>query len=361
MIYRRRGWSGRSVRTALVASVAAAGLALTACSSGTSGSSGDNGAGGDSAGSDKGKTYRIAFLASSSQNGYNQAVMKGLEEKAAEYGNVKVTILDGQFDAQVQFNQLQDAAASGKYDGIVIVPNDTVGIAAAVPDAAAKKIPIVTALFPIGPDLAKLKPQVDGIVSTVASPPAEGATKQAELAAEYCKDKNPCNVVLLIGQLQFPFDKLRHDSYKAVLAKHPNIKVVATAEGNYDRDQSLKAMTDVIQANKQIDVVLSNADQQTFGAVIALQNAGRDLSKMYITGGGGTTEAVKSVRDGLWKEAYLNFPVSMGQAALEQLINSLTGKPVTDVVDADHIGPLPPFVDKAALDAKPDFLGQWDG
>jgi ribose transport system substrate-binding protein len=356
MINRRRSWSGRSVRTALIASVAAAGLALTACSSGSSGSSGDNGNGGD-----KGKTYNVAFLASSSQNGYNQAVYKGLQEKAAELGNVKVTILDGQFDAQVQFNQLQDAAASGKYDGIVIVPNDTVGIAAAVPDAKAKNIPVVTALFPIGPDLAKLEPQVDGIVSTIASPPAEGATKQAELAAEYCKDKDPCNVVLLIGQLQFPFDKLRHDSYKAVLAKHPNIKVVATAEGNYDRDASLKSMTDVIQANKQIDVVLSNADQQTFGAVIALQNAGRDLSKMYITGGGGTTEAVKSVRDGLWKEAYLNFPVSMGQAALEQIVNAMTGKAVTAVVDADNIGPLPPFADKAALDAKPDFLGQWDG
>jgi ribose transport system substrate-binding protein len=352
MINRTRRWSGR--RTALIASVVAGGLALAACSSG-SGSTNDSGSG------DKGKTYRIALLASSSQNGYNQAIYKGMQDEAAKLGNVKLTILDGQFDAQVQFNQLQDAAASGKYDGIVLVPNDTVGIAAAVPDAAAKNIPIVTTLFPVGSDLTKLTPQVPGIVSTVASPPAEGATKQAELAAEYCKDINPCNVVLLIGQLQFPFDKLRYDSYKAELAKHPNIKVVATAEGNYDRDASLKSMTDVIQANKQIDVVLSNADQQTFGAVIALKNAGRDLSKMYITGGGGTTEAVKSVREGLWKEAYLQFPVSMGEASLQQLMNKLTGKPVTEVVDADTIGPLPPFANKAQLDAKPDFLGQWDG
>ncbi len=352
MIDRRRRWSIRPAHTALVASVAVAAVALAACGGSKSPSDADGATG---------KSYRVALLASSSQNGYNQAVFEGMQKKAAELGNVKVTILDGQFDAQVQFNQVQDAAASGKYDGIVIVPSDTVGIGAAIPDAKAKGIPVVTTLFPIGPDLTKLEPQVDGIISTVASPPAEGATKQADLVVDYCKDKNPCNVVLLIGQLQFPFDKLRYDSYKAVLSKHSNIKIVATAEGNYDRDTSLKAMTDVIQANKQIDVVLSNADQQTVGAAIALKNAGRDLSAMYVTGGGGTTEAVQAVRSGEWKEAYLNFPVSMGEAALEQVMNALTGKPVTAVVDADNIGPLAPFATKADLDAKPDFLGQWSG
>jgi ribose transport system substrate-binding protein len=342
-------------RLTWVALAAASALVLAACSNSSSSSSASASA------SNSAKTYRIAFLASSSQNGYNQAVYAGITQRAKAMGNVQTTILDGQFKADVQLNQMEDASASGKYDGIIIVPSDTVGIAVGVAAAKAKNIPVATALFPIGPDLKSLQPQVPGIISTIASPPAEGATKQAQLVVDYCKAINPCKVVILIGQLQYPFDKVRYDAFRAVLATAKNIKVVATASGNYDRDTSLKAMTDVLQANPKINVVLSNADQQTEGAQIALKAAGYDLSKIYLTGAGGTKEAVAAVRAGQWKAAYLNFPVSMGAAALDQIINSLTGKPVTAVVNADTIGPIQPFVDKAILDANPAFTGQWSG
>jgi ribose transport system substrate-binding protein len=347
--------SGRHVlKTVLAALALVAATGLSAC--------GDDGGGGSSAGGDSGgKTLRVAFLAASSQNGYNKAVFEGIQNKAKELGNVQAKILDGRFDAQVQFNQLQDAAASGQYDGIVIVPNDTVSIAGAVGAAKSANIPVVTALFPIGQNLTQLEPQVPGIVATVASPPADGATKQAELAAEYCADKDPCRVMILIGQRQFPFDKVRYDAYRAVLKEHPNIQVVATLEGNYDRDQSLKAMQDALQSNPKFDVLLSNADQQTAGAQIALKNAGIDPKDVYLTGAGGTKEAIKAVRDGVWKADYVNFPVTQGEQALEQLANALQDKPVKSVVDSDKEAPFDPFVDKQALEEQPDFTGQWSG
>jgi ribose transport system substrate-binding protein len=347
---KRRAWALMSTVLALAASTGVAACGSSESDSGTSGGS-----------SDGAKQWRVAFLASSSQNGYNKAVFDGIQNQAKKLGNVKATILDGKFDAQVQFNQLQDAAASGQYDGFVIVPNDTVSIAGAVNAAKAANLPVVTTLFPIGPNLTELKPQVPGVVATVASPPADGARKQAELAAEYCKSKNPCRVAILIGQLRFPFDKVRYDAYREVLKQHPNVKVVATLEGNYDRDQSLKATQDALQANPKIDVLLSNADQQTAGAQLALKNAGIDPKSMYLTGAGGTKEAVKAVRDGVWKADYVNFPVTQGEQALEQLVNSLEKKPVTAVVDSDKQAPFSPFVDKAALEKQPDFTGQWSG
>lgn len=352
-------------RGVLAGTALAVGLVLAACGGGSSDSgSTSGGATSDTPTSEApapAETVTVAFLASSSQNGYNQAVYEGIEIAATALGNVETTIFDGQFDGTLQFNQMQDVATSGEYDAIVVVPNDTVGIAAAVESAADKDIPVVTVLFPIGPDLTELEPQVPGIVSTVASPPAEGARKQAELVVDYCADLDPCNVVILIGQLQYPFDKVRYDAYNEVLSQHSNINVVATAQGNYDRDQSLTEMTNVIQANPDINVVLSNADQQTVGAQIALEQAGIDLSTIYLTGGGGTIEAIQAVRDGKWAADYVNFPVSMGEAALQQAVNAVTGQPVTSVIDADTLGPVPPFVDKEILADYPDFLGQWAG
>jgi ribose transport system substrate-binding protein len=330
-----------------LAAVAAGALVLSACGSGSGASS-------------NGEDARsVAFLSSSSQNGYNKAVWEGVQAKAKELGNVDVEIFDGEFDANTQFNQMQDVATSGRYDGIVIVPNDNVGIAAAIPAAASADIPVATVLFPIGPDLQKLEPQVDGIVSTVASDPVAGAAAQAERVVEYCADKDPCKVAILIGQLRFPFDKLRYDTYVKELEQHDNIEIVATGEGNYDRDQSLKTTQDILQANRDIDVLLSNADQHVFGAQIAIENAGLDIQDIYVMGGGGSTQAIEAVRSGEWDADYANFPVSMGAAALEQVVNSLNGEAVEPVIDADALGPVPAIVDKEILEQNPDYKGEW--
>jgi ribose transport system substrate-binding protein len=339
----------------LVAASAATALALSGCGSGTATSSSSGG------GSGGGKVYHVAFLAASSQNAYNQAVYQGVQQEAKKLGNVQVSIYDGKFDGQTQFNQMQTVAASGKFQGIVIVPQDTVSIGAAVGSAQAQHIPVVTALFPIGPNLTQLKPQVPGVVATVASPPAVGATKQAQQVVAYCQNKNPCRTVILIGLLSAPFDKVRYDAYRAVLDKHPNIKVVSTLQGGYDRNQSLSAMQDALQANHQIDVLLSNADQMTEGAQIALQSAGLNVKNMFLTGAGGTTEAVQAVRQGLWKTDYLNFPVTQGEQSMQQVYNAMTGKPVQSVVDSDKTAPFNPFADKSVLDAHPSFKGEWSG
>ena len=112
-----------------------------------------------------------------------------------------------------------------------------------------------------------LQPQVPGLTSTAANPPAPRARAQAQQVVQWCAGINPCTVVIFIGQLQFPFDKLRYETYLSVLRKHANIKVVATGQGNYDRGTSLKAMTDILQAHPHFNVLLSNADQHVEGAL----------------------------------------------------------------------------------------------
>ncbi|NEE03355.1 sugar ABC transporter substrate-binding protein [Phytoactinopolyspora halotolerans] len=334
-----------AIRTSAVVAISA--VALTSCSEAGGGSDSDGG-------------YRVAVLAASSQNGYNQAVYQGVEEAVAETGaDVDLQLLDGQFDANTQLSQLQNTTTSGDYDGVIVVPNDGPGLAAAFP--LAQEIPVVTVLNPIGPDIEEMEPQVEGVVSTVAVPPSEAAAKQAEGVAEYCADKDPCKAVLLVGQLNAPLDVARRDAYQGVLEQHDNVEIVATVEGNYDRDQSLTAITNVLQANRDIDAILSNADQQTSGAQVALQNAGIEPSSIYLTGGGGTKDAVTAVREGTWKADYINFPVSMGKAAFEQLHNALTGEDVESWVDADAVGDVEPYATKETLDEAPDFGGEWNG
>lgn len=217
-------------------------------------------------GDGEGEPLSVAFFAASSQNGYNQAVFEGIERAAAEDGNVAAEIFDGEFNAEVQFNQIEDVVASGRFDGYVIVPNDPVGIAPVAEQALAAG-PTATALFPVGPDLDSLEPQLDGMV-TAAGSVSVSAIAAAEKVVEFCQNTDPCRVIIIIGQLQFPFDNLRLENFQEVLNQHENIEVLAVGEGQYSQDVSLTTMQDLLQTHPEFEVLLSNADQHVTGAQI---------------------------------------------------------------------------------------------
>ncbi len=304
---------------------------------------------------------RLAFLAASSQNGYNDATWQGVKAAAEKAGGVEVEIFDGEFNAATQYKQVEDIIAGGRFDGIIIAPNDTVGIATALEEATKEGLLVASVLFPVGPDLTVMTPQVAGLTTTVASNPVTGATAQAEEVVKFCADKDPCNVVIMIGQLQFPFDNLRYKSFETVLGQHANIKVVATGEGNYSPDASLTAFQDIIQANPKIDVVLSNAVQHLLGVEIALADAGIPIEPIYLIGGGLNQITVDKIKAGVFDATLSGYPYSEGFYAADALIRAKKGETVENWIDPATKATNPLIVTKEWLDANPDFKAEWEG
>lgn len=304
---------------------------------------------------------RLAFLAASSQNGYNDATWQGVKAAAEKAGGVEVEIFDGEFNAATQYKQVEDIIAGGRFDGIIIAPNDTVGIATALEEATKEGLLVASTLFPVGPELTVMTPQVPGLTTTVASNPVDGASAQAEEVVKFCADKDPCNVVIMIGQLQFPFDNLRYKSFETVLSQHANIKVVATGEGNYSPDASLTAFQDIIQANPKIDVVLSNADQHLLGVEIALADAGIPIEPIYLIGGGLNQITVDKIKAGVFDATLSGYPYSEGFYAADALIRAKKGETVENWIDPATKATNPLIVTKEWLDANPDFKAEWEG
>ncbi|HEY0920098.1 sugar ABC transporter substrate-binding protein [Devosia sp.] len=304
---------------------------------------------------------RLAFLAASSQNGYNAATWQGVQDAAAAAGGVEVEIFDGEFNAATQYAQVEDIIAGGRFDGIIVAPNDTVGIATALEEATGEGLLVASVLFPVGPELTVMTPQVKGLTTTVALNPVEGAAAEAEEVVKFCADKDPCNVVIMIGQLQFPFDNLRYNSMVDVLKQHDNIKVVATGEGNYSPDQSLTAFQDILQANPEIHAVLSNADQHLLGVEIALEDAGIPIEPIYLIGGGLNQITVDKIREGKFDATLSAHPYYEGFYAAEALIKAARGETVDNWIDPGSKATNPLIVTKEWLDAHPDFKAEWQG
>jgi len=119
-------------------------------------------------------------------------------------------------------------------------------------------------------------------------------------------------------------------------------------------------MTDMLQALDEVHVVLSNADQHLLGAEIALQDAGYDVESIDMPGGGAASIAIDAIREGRWDATLAYFPRSMGAIATEQIINAIEGRPVIQAINMDLEGPVQAMIDKAILDANPDFKGEWE-
>jgi ribose transport system substrate-binding protein len=314
------------------------------------------------------KPLKIVFFASATGNGYAAATWKGMQDEAKKLGGrIQLYQLDGNFNATTQFNQLENAASSHQYNGAVTLLNDTIGSVPAVKALLKSGTVVSNTLSPLGPNTDTLTPQVPGVMNVIVKT-SYGPTLQAEKAVAFCRGKNPCRVVLFIGGLQYPFDKVRYDAYKRVLNAQKNIKVLALGQGNYDRNTSVTAMSDILQAHPKFDVWLGCCDQMMEGSAIALKRAGWNIPKLvqagslYIDVLGGARGTVDAVRRGEWNVVATSFPYTAGKLALEQVVNKLRGKSVTANIDEDKAGPVPVLLTTSDLRKRyPTYEGEFTG
>lgn len=339
--------SRRRVAVSLLTITACAGLALTGCSAA------------DDSGGDPGSLHIGAFVLATA-NAYAQQNMTGVKEAAEAAGDVKVTFFDGKFSGPTQLAQIQDAVASGKYDGFVVFANDGVAVIPGVEDAAAADIPVVAAYAPIGEDINTAKPQVDGVIGTVWHPNEPDGRAIADLTIAACKtehaDADPCKVAYVSGGNAVLFEQAKLKAFEAQIGQADvPIKLVAQQEGNFLVEDGRKAAENIIQANPDVDVIATSADQMTYGAQQAVEDAG--LTGISLIGVGASKEGVAAVDSGAWFGTTVFLPVDEGKISTEMLIKSIRGEKIAenevDVVSLSPIGRV------YTRDSQGDFTPQW--
>jgi len=99
----------------------------------------------------------------------------------------------------------------------------------------------------------------------------------APLTEWFCKQLNyKGDIVYISGIADQTGNILRDQSAEKVLAKYPDIKVLAKANGNWDQAAAQQVMTDILASFPKIDGVLTQ-DGMALGVIRAFQAAGRPL------------------------------------------------------------------------------------
>jgi ribose transport system substrate-binding protein len=306
--------------------------------------------GGDDDGDEAADVDSIAFFGFASANSFAQATWAGVQEVAKAEG-VKTRFFDPNFDSATQVSQIEDATASGDYDAFIIQANDGNAVVPAVEDAIAEGITVVGEFTPIGTRYDTIEPQVDGLIF-VGEPPTENGEGLADMAIQACEKRSPCRVVYLEGFKALPLDNARTKAFTERLGTAENTELIASVEGGYTQDSGLKAAQDVLQAHRQIDVMVGSA-QAIQGAEQAITDAGR-TKEIQLVGNGGSKQAVTGVREGRWFGTYIIAERSSGAKAAELAIAAARGDDVPESFDTREL--QEPIGTKENLG---DFQGQY--
>jgi len=187
-------------------------------------------------------------------------------------------------DVATQATQVEQLVNQG-VKAIVIVPVQADSLSPQLAAAKAAGIPVIAVNTTLS--------NANAITSSVLPNDVAAGAQEMEMMAKKLGGKG--NIVILQGPLASSPELDRTAGIKSVLAKYPNIKVLAKDTANWKRDEAVNKVKNWISGfGGKLNGVVSENDDMGLGAVQAMKEAGIKLPVVGIDGIQDGLAAVKS-------------------------------------------------------------------
>jgi ribose transport system substrate-binding protein len=207
-------------------------------------------------------------------------------------------------------------------DALVIAPASD-ELLKPVLERVAAEVPVVL----IDSDIADWKPKT----SYVGTENVDGGVKAGKYIAKKLKDGGTLAVIAGIPGSQVGIDRV--DGLKKGLKEAGSkIEIVKEIPGNFDREQSVGAMEDILQTNPDIDAVFCANDQMALGAIESI-GARNKTDDIMLVGFDGALEATQKILSGDMQATIAQDPYGMGKIGVETALKKLDGGRVREKVD----------------------------
>jgi ribose transport system substrate-binding protein len=138
-------------------------------------------------------------------------------------------------------------------------------------------------------------------------------------------------VAIIEGQAGVYAAVQRTDGFKSTITQNGKFQVVASVPGNWDRQQSYDAATNILQQYPDLVGIYCNNDGMALGVVEAVKSANL-LGKVAVFGTDGISDAYKSIQAGELTGTVDSFPVLTGEVAMETALRLAAGETLPRVV-----------------------------
>ena len=258
---------------------------------------------------------RVAVALSPANNAFHIRMRQVIDDAVSRHPDIHWTVRNAT-DLNNQMEMLT-LFRDERYDALIVIPMDGVVLS-----------PIIEQIYNDGTHTIILN---RGIVSPnytafITGDNFGGGVNAARLIGERIGGQG--NVAVLRSGTGTPIDLDRNNGFVSTLTREfPNIRIVAEADGEFNREAGLRAMTNILPAFGRIDAVVTHDDEAVLGAITAIENA-RRTDIQFVTGMGGTRPAYERLRanDRLFAASMSYFP-SQGYDGIEMVVRILRGIP----------------------------------
>ena len=229
----------------------------------------------------------IGFSQAASNSAHRNTMTKRNQSYATEnYKDAKLIVTNAEGKSAKQISDIESLQVQGM-KVLMISAQDSAAITPTIKQLMAAGIPVVT-----------LERSVDTPVTLHIGPHNKPIGK---LAGEFITKKlgGKGNVVEIKGDPAVAPAVERHQGFAEAIAG-TKIKVIAETHADWDQEKALKFMEDTLQrfGPGQIQAIYTHNDNMAFGALRAVQAAGRAKEGILIIGIDGENAAIRAVAKG---------------------------------------------------------------
>jgi len=249
----------------------------------------------------------------SATHGWMGAIIKNAQDQAKASG-VK-HVMTTAADPNKQMNDVEDLIAK-KVSAVVMLPIETDAMTRAAEKLKAAKIPLV---------IVDREVKTEDFAALIKGDNVGIGTNAAGFIAKQLGGKG--NIVEIIG-VPASVTTQRSQGFRDALAKTgPDMKIIASQAGDFQREKSLNVMQNVLQQHPKIDAVYTHDDEMALGVLQAIKEAKRTDIKV-VTGAGGNKAVYKLIQsnDPLMKATFVYSPL-MVKDAVKVAVDIARGKP----------------------------------
>jgi ribose transport system substrate-binding protein len=227
---------------------------------------------------------RIAVFTKNQTNPFFQTVRLGANSAAKQMNATVTHYVPTQPDSiPEQMSQIEDVTTK-KPNAVVFIPVDSKAMVPGVQKMNAAGIPVVNIVdHSIGGE----------IVSWVGADEYIMALSTGRYLLEKLNGNGQVIIIEGVGGSLGSAERVR--GFKKAIEEFPNVKLLASQPGNFQRLQALQVTENLLQAHPVVDGVMAANDAMAMGVIEALDAAGR---KALVVGLNGTKEAVDAIKSG---------------------------------------------------------------
>ncbi len=228
---------------------------------------------------------KIAVFTKNSTNPFFQAFRLGADSAAKQMNAAAVThyVPTKPDSIPEQLSTIDDVVVK-KPNAIVLIPVDYKAITPGVKKINEAGIPVINATD---------HSEGGSFVNFVGADDYSTALAAGKALVKALNGKG--NVVIIEGVRGVLGNTNRVNGFKKAIEEAPEMKILTSQPGNYQRLQALQVMENLIQTYPKIDGVMTANDAMASGAIEALEGSNR---KALVIGINGSKEAVESIKAG---------------------------------------------------------------